>query len=128
LSACSSGEKRLPRGLDYSFEGTWQGRTVNSQELTTKINLFVFQHDKGLKGSYRCAFGSTACLNGNLDGTLNADFGSTKFQVTLQDTSRCEFSGDFTEQHAFGTYICYSTGVLIDHGSWELKRVDALQN
>ena len=38
------------------------------------------------------------------------DLNSARFQVTLQDTSVCKFSGKFAEEHTAGEYICYLLG------------------
>src|SRR5580704_4355015 len=34
------------------IEGMWQGNLINSEELTNKIELFVFENGEHLQGSY----------------------------------------------------------------------------
>ena len=124
LSACSSKFGALPRPTDCSFEGAWLGQSINSQELTTRVRLFFFRSGEGLRGSYRCSFETTSCLNGNNYGSIDGGLDSPRFQVTLDDTSVCKFSGKLHADHASGQYNCYLGGSLIDHGTWELSRTD----
>jgi hypothetical protein len=124
LCACSSKFAALPRPADSSFEGAWLGQSVNSQELTTRVRLFFFRSGEGLRGSYRCSFETTSCLNGNNNGSIDGGLDSPRFQVTLDDTSVCKYSGKLSADHASGQYNCYLGGSLIDHGTWELSRTD----
>jgi hypothetical protein len=124
LCACSSRSAALKKSGGNSFEGAWLGRSVNSQELTTKVRLFFFRSGGDLRGSYRCTFETTSCLNGNSDGSIDGNLNSSQFQVTLEDTSVCKFSGELSADQASGEYSCYLSGSLIDHGTWELHRTD----
>jgi hypothetical protein len=124
LFACSSQSAALRRPADSSFEGAWLGQSINSQELTTRVRLFFFRSGEGLRGSYRCSFETTSCLNGNNNGSIDGGLDSPRFQVTLDDTSVCKFSGKLSPIHASGKYSCYLGGSLIDHGTWELNRTD----
>lgn len=124
LCACSSKFAALPRPADSSFEAAWLGQSTNSQELTTRVRLFFFRSGDGLRGSYRCSSETTSCLNGNNNGSIDAGLDSPRFQVTLDDTSVCKFSGKLSAGHASGKYSCYVGGALIDHGTWELNRTD----
>jgi hypothetical protein len=114
---------RSKKGID----GMWQGNLINSEELTNKIELFVFENGEHLQGSYSCARGSTTCLNGNTAGTLKSASDSSNFEVMLQDSTLCRFFGNISEAHASGKYSCYLGGAVLDHGSWQLDRLDVPQ-
>ncbi len=124
LSACSSGYSPLSSHSGRSFEGFWRGRMITSNELTRKVALDVYQTGGELKGQYRCAFGSTQCLNNISAGTVSGSLDAPSFEVKLQDGTVCRFSGRFAEDQASGEYSCYIGANLIDHGSWELSRAD----
>lgn len=125
---CATRNDHLTTRSKQSIEGMWQGNLINSEELTTKIELFVFENREHLQGSYSCARGSTTCLNGNTAGTVKSALDSSDFQVTLQDSTLCRFSGNISQARASGKYSCYLGGAVLDHGSWQLDRLDVPQD
>ena len=125
LSACAGG---FGSHSVKSVEGLWSGRMITPSELTRKISVDLYPQDEQLKGQFRCAFGSTTCINNLSNGIVSGTLDASSFQVRLPDTTRCRFSGRFDRDRAGGEYSCYVGANLIEHGDWELNREDALKD
>jgi hypothetical protein len=116
-----------------SVVGVWNGLTLancstspsdrcNAQE---KITLTMIETDQGLRGYYRCAYGTLNCYNMNETGKIvDATLSGAQFtaRVQMPDGTSCVYTGRTAGNSVNGGYSCYGGGSLIESGSWQGRR------
>lgn len=120
-------------GKTGSIVGVWDGLTqancstspadrCNAQE---KITLTMIDTDQGLRGYYRCAYGTLNCYNMNETGKIvDAKLSGAQFtaRVQMPDGTSCVYTGRTAGNGVSGGYSCYGGGALIESGTWQGRR------
>ncbi len=120
-------------GKAGSVVGVWDGLTsancstspsdrCNAQQ---KITLTMIDTDHGLRGYYRCAYGTLNCYNMNETGKIvTATLSGAQFtaRVQMPDGTSCVYTGRTVGNGVNGGYSCYGGGALIESGTWQGRR------
>jgi hypothetical protein len=113
--------------------GVWNGLTLancstspsNRCNAQQKVTLTMIETDKGLRGYYRCAYGTLNCYNMNETGKIvDAKLSGAQFtaRVQMPDGTSCLYTGRTAGNDVNGGYTCYGGGSLIESGSWQGHR------
>jgi len=120
-------------GKAGSVVGVWNGLTLancstspsdrcNAQQ---KITLTMIETDQGVRGYYRCAYGTLNCYNMNETGKIvDAKLSGAQFTARVQmlDGTSCVYTGRTAGNDVKGGYSCYGGGALIESGTWQGRR------
>jgi len=129
----TSAPTQVEPGKAGSVVGVWNGLTLancstspsdrcNAQQ---KITLTMIETDQGLRGFYRCAYGTLNCYNMNETGKIvDAKLSGAQFtaRVQMPDGTSCIYTGRTAGNGVIGGYSCYGGGALIESGSWKGQR------
>lgn len=116
-----------------SVVGVWEGLTLancstspsNRCNAEQKITLTMIEGEKGLRGFFRCAYGTMNCYNMNETGNIvDAKLNGGQFttRVAMPDGTSCIYTGRTAGNGITGGYSCYGGGGLIESGSWQGRR------
>jgi hypothetical protein len=132
-ASAESAPTQVQPGKVGSVVGVWNGLTLancstspsdrcNAQQ---KITLTMIETDQGLRGYYRCAYGTLNCYNMNETGKIvDATLSGAQFtaRVQMPDGTSCVYTGRTAGNGVNGGYSCYGGGALIESGSWKGQR------
>ncbi len=95
----------------------------NAQQI---IRIRLVQEDSGLRGHYRCAYGTMNCYNMNETGKIaKASLNGNQMtaRVQMPDGTSCIYTARMHGTAFSGGYSCYAGGTMIEAGSWNGRRL-----
>lgn len=95
----------------------------NAQQI---IRITLVQEDSGLKGNYRCSYGTMNCYNMNETGKVvkaSVNGNQMTARVQMPDGTSCVYTARMNGESFSGGYSCYGGGTMIEAGSWKGRRL-----
>ncbi len=95
----------------------------NAQQM---IRITLVQEDSGLRGNYRCAYGTMNCYNMNETGKVvkaSVNGNQMTARVQMPDGTSCVYTARMNGENFNGGYSCYGGGTMIEAGSWKGRRL-----